>query len=177
MDLIDHVATEFQAAELVLIAEHVGLGPTSRWTNRRLAETIMTKIDKDGIPEPPPTDNLNELQRGEILLEDFLYVAGYVDDKGNTLQRKKTKLPLDEFMTLHNIIKKPDCFTWADDRDPACQRCMLYIYCAEQRLANLPPCFAILWDGTDANCNVCMDAPFCKDATLERIKSARKEGV
>lgn len=173
MDRIDNVAKEFNSAELVLVAEQCGLAPTSRWGQRQVIEAIIAKIDKDGIPDPPHTDVVEELGRGEVLLEEFLWLAGYVDDNGNPVERKAAKLPLTDYMTLHNISKKPDCWSFADDRDPACQRCLLYIYCGEQRLANLPPCFAVLWDANEAECSVCIDAAFCKEAVL--AKKQRQE--
>lgn len=168
MDLIDHVATQFGAAELTLVAEHMGLAVTSRWTQKRLIEAINAIIDKNGIPEPPPTADLEQLSQAQVLVEEYLYIAGYVDGKGNPIERKKTKMPLDEWMQLHNLSKTPDCYKFADDRDPACQRCLLYIYCAEARLASLSPCFALLWDAHAPECSVCMDAAFCKEAVKER---------
>lgn len=168
MDLIDHVATQFTAAELTLVAERLGLAVTSRWSQKRLIEAIDVVISKNGIPEPPATDDLDQLAQAEILVEEYLFIAGYVDDKGNPLERKSAKIPLDEWMTLHNLTKKPDCYSFADDRDPACQRCLLYIYCAESRLAKLPPCFALLWDNNAPECSVCMDVSFCKEAVLAK---------
>jgi hypothetical protein len=170
MDLIDHTSTQFSLPELVLVAEQVGLAPTSRWGARRLIDAINAKIDRDGIPEPPdlPSNDINDLERKLVLVEEYLYIAGFVDGQGNPIERKPKKLPLDEFMQLHVIPKTPDCYSFADDRDPACQRCMLYIYCAEKRLECLPPCFALLWDKNAAECSVCIDAPFCKDATLSK---------
>lgn len=167
MDVIDNVADQFQAAELVLVAEQVGLAPISRWGPRQLIEAVFAKLAKDGIPDPP-TGEFEELGRGELLLEDFLYVAGYVDGKGNPVDRKIKKPALAEYMALHNIPKTPDCYTFADDRDPACQRCMLYLYCAEQRLSNLPPCFAVLWDDKAPECGVCIESAFCKEAVIAR---------
>lgn len=167
MDVVDHIATEFGLAELVIIAEQVGLAPTSRWGARRLVDAINSKIDKDGLPNPPDVDG-QDLERKIILVEDYLYVAGYVDGQGNPIERKPKKLPLDEYMALHNINKTPDCFTIADDRDPACQRCVLYIHCAEKRIESLPPCFALSWDKNAPECTVCIDAPFCKDAVLSK---------
>lgn len=169
MDVIDNVADQFKASELVIIAEQCGLAPISRWGPRQLIEAVFSKLDKDGIPEPP-SGEFEQLTRGELLLEDFLYVAGYVDGKGNPVDRKPKKLSLNEFMVLHNIPKTPDCYSFADDRDPACQRCKLYIYCAEQRLSNLPPCFAVLWDDKAPECSVCLEAAFCREAITNRVK-------
>lgn len=175
MDVIDNVADQFQSSELVLIAEQCGLAPISRWGPRQLIEAIFSKLDKDGIPEPP-TGEMETLQRSELLLEDFLYVAGYIDGQGNPVDRKvaSTKLPLQDYLELHNIPKTPDCYSYADDRDPGCGRCMIYLYCAEQRLSNLPPCFAVLWDNKAPECGVCLEAAFCKEAVMNRVNNKQE---
>lgn len=171
MDITDHLSTQFNTGELTLIAEQVGLAPVSRWTSRQLIDAICATLDKDGIPEPPGTD-IETLPQGVLLLDEFLYLAGYVDDQGNVIKRAAQKLSLEQFMELHQLKSKPDCFEYADDKDPACARCIFYLYCAEARLANLPPCYGVIWLNTDVECQNCIDAPLCKEATL-----ARKQGV
>lgn len=163
-DLVDHIVDEFSASELVIVAESVGLAPTSRWGSRRLVDVIIAKIDKDGIPNPPKAEE--ELwERSESLLEDFLYVSGYTDETGKRLKGGKTEeLDLDDFLDANNIDKEPDCFSYADDADPACKRCIVYRFCAEERIASLPECFGILYDRHNPECKVCLEAPFCKTA-------------
>lgn len=168
MDLTDHLADQFTTSELVLVAEQIGLAPTSRWSQRQLVDAITAKLGKEGIPEPPDGD-VETLPQAALYLEEFLYMAGYVDDNGNPVKRQG-KLPLEDYMALHHLTKKPDCYGSAWDTDPACKRCLLYIYCAEERIAKLPPCFAVLWDGTDAECRSCIDMPFCRDAVLAKSK-------
>lgn len=170
MDLVDHTASQFTIAELVIVAETVGLAPTSRWSQRRLIDAINAKITKDGIPEPPDIIDDANIPRNVILVEEYLYVAGFVDGQGNIIEHRKDKLSLEDFMALQNISKKPDCYSIADDKDPACQRCLLYKYCIESRLANLMPCYGIAYDATCADCRVCINAPFCKEVVLSKSK-------
>lgn len=161
-DLIDNTANEFSSAELVLVAEQVGLAPISRWGNRRLVDAIRLRLRTTGIPDAPPEEKV--LTRGEELLEDFLYVAGYVDEDGNQTETGGSDNvgTLEEFMAKHNIKAVPPCFGFADDADPACSKCMLYIHCAQDRLANLPPCYALMWDGNQQECKDCLEAAMCK---------------
>lgn len=166
MDITDHLADEFTVAELTLIAEQVGLAPVSRWSQRQLVDAIIAKLDRDGIPHPP-SGEVEELPKGALLLEEFLYIGLYVDDNGNPI-KKTGKLPLDEFMRQHNLTRKPDCYGFADDKDPSCKRCVLYLYCAAHRIANLKPCYAILWENGHPECTKCLDATFCKEAVLSK---------
>lgn len=172
MDVTDHIASEFTAAELVMVAERVGLAPTHRWGQRKLIDAINAKIMRDGLPEPPQLpeveDLLEGLDRATVLVEEYLYVAGFVDGEGKPIERRNTKVPLEDFMAAHSVTQTPPCFAFADDKDPACQRCILYVYCVQKRLARLPPCFAILYEPSSPDCTVCMDAAFCKDALLSK---------
>lgn len=179
-NIIDNLAKEFKAQELTLIAETVKLSPVSRWGNRQYAEAIITCIRKDGIPDPP----VGKLSSGQELLEEFLYIAGYVDEEGNLVDESNLppeltgdtigpkRLTLEQFMQKENIVAKPACFSFADDEDVNCSGCPLYPYCAEERLAKLPPCFALMWDPTNSDCvepERCIEAPFCKEAALSKI--------
>lgn len=174
--LIDQVAKKFKVQELTLIAEEVRLSPVSRWGNRQYAEAIIASIQKDGIPDPP----VGKLSSGQELLEEFLFIAGYVDEEGNIVDESdlpseltgdvvgSKRLTLEQFMLKENIAKEPDCMSFADDADVNCPACKLYPYCAEKRLARLPPCFGLLWDPTNSKCanDNCIEAPFCKEVVL-----------
>lgn len=164
-DVIDTIAEEFTPAELILVAEGVGMAPTTRWPKRRLVRVIMARIESEGVPEPP-TD-INFMSQGDVLLEDFIYIAGYVNDDGNLTDRKwlsTLSMDVDEFMQLHGIGSKPPCYGFADDQDPSCKRCMLYIYCAELRLSRLPPCFGLLYSEGNPECLSCMERLFCRES-------------
>lgn len=175
-NIIDNITKEFKVQELTLIAEEVKLSPVSRWGNRQYAEAIITSIRKSGIPDTP----VGKLSSGQELLEEFLFIAGYVDEDGNLVDESSRpaeltgdvfgpkRLTLEQFMQKENISKKPDCFSCADDADVNCSGCKLYPYCAEKRLARLPPCFGLLWDPTNSDCTMenCIEAPFCKEVVL-----------
>lgn len=165
-DMIDNISGEFTPAELILVAERVGLAPTTRWPKRRLVRVIMSKIEADGVPEPPA--DLNFMSQGDVLTEDFIYIAGYVDDKGNLTDKRwlsTLEMDVEQFMEQHGITSKPPCYGFADDQDPSCKRCMLYIYCAELRLARLPACFGgLLYSEGDPECLSCMERLFCRES-------------
>ena len=174
-NIIDNLAKEFEAHELALIAEVVKLSPVSRWGNRQYVEAIIISLRKNGIPD----SLVGKLSSGLELLEDFLYVSGYTDEGGNLVDEGDLppeltgdvigpkRLSLEQFMLRENILEVPDCFSFADDVDVNCAKCKLYPYCAEKRLASLPPCFGLMWDSACTDCvEICMEAPFCKDVIL-----------
>lgn len=175
-NIIDNLAKEFRVQELTLIAEEVKLSPVSRWGNRQYAEAIIASIRKDGIPDP----SVGKLSSGQELLEEFLFIAGYVSEEGNIVDESNLppdltgdavgpkRLTLEQFMLKENISKEPGCMSFADDADVNCPACKLYPYCAEKRLARLPPCFGLLWDPTNSKCKSenCIEAPFCKEVVL-----------
>lgn len=157
----DNIAEEFKNAELVIIAELAGLAPTSKWGSRKLVDVISKRLKEQGIPKltgKSPEDM--------ELFDDYLYVAGFTDGEGNVQADvgggKEQKQTLEEFMAERKLTQKPDCFGFADDRDPACKRCALYNYCAEEHIASLPACYGELYLANDPECGACMEAPFCK---------------
>ncbi|MHA2086127.1 MAG: hypothetical protein ACXABD_20470 [Candidatus Thorarchaeota archaeon] len=163
MDKTDHIATEFKASELVLVAEALGLSPTSDWGSRRLVDAIRIRLKKIGVPEDDPED-----ERKADLLDDFLYMDHWIDDDGNiTVEQEVYPETVEEFLKLYEEksgkkLSKPDCYGYADDEDPACKRCLLYIYCAEERIAALPPCYGVMYNSNDEECRACMEAYYCK---------------
>ncbi len=185
-NIIDNLAKQFKAQELTLIAEVVKLSPVARWGNRQYAEAIISSISKNGIPDAP----VGKLSSGQELLEDFLYVAGYIDKDGNLVDESNLpseltgdiigpkRLSLEQFMQKENIATKPDCFSFADDGDVNCSCCRLYPFCAEKRLSSLPQCFGLMWDSAIVDCvKHCIEAPFCKDVVLSKDVESTVENI
>jgi hypothetical protein len=158
MNLVDNLANQFKTSELVQIAEAIGLSPTSRWGSRKLIDAILGYIKKSGIPK-----DLAGTDSRRNMVEEFLYVAGFINGDGNVEEGEKTdRPPLEEFMEANKIENRPDCYGYQDDGDPACKRCTLNEYCVEERLENLPPCYALLFDMVAEECKKCFEAPLCK---------------
>ncbi len=158
MDLTDHLVKKFKPNELVIVAEAVGLSPTSRWGARKLVDVIFAKVRKDGVPSGGSDGNAG-------LVNDFMYVAELVDKDGNaTVDSNAAKVDLDTFCDDEGIDELPACFGFADDEAPECARCKLYVYCAEDRVQNLPPCYGVRYDSSGGMCQECMEAPHCKSS-------------
>lgn len=165
-DMLDNIVRDFSNSELILVAEQLGLSPTSRWGSRRLVEAIRSRLDKQGIPESIAGED-DALSRKEVLLEEFLYVAGYVDEDGNPEKKGGTDvtigMALEAFLAKYSL-QKPACYAFADDGDPACHRCPIYRWCAEERISNLPPCYGLMHSDVEPECKKCIDRAFCRQA-------------
>lgn len=162
-DLVDHLADEFSTAELVLVAEALGLAPTSDWGARKIIDAIRIRLGKNGVPEDEPDD-----ARQATLLDDFLYVGEWIDDDGNILKDEggiDYPETVEEWMATKGILEKPACFEYADDADPSCRKCPLYVYCGEARIAALPPCYGVMYDGSEVECMECLEARYCIQGT------------
>ena len=166
-DIIDNIAEEFSSGELVLVAEELKLAPTSRWPKRKLIDIINLQLKQKGLPAPVAEDA--ELTTAQELLEEFLYLAGWVDEDGEVSEEMRKELTLEQFQELHGIPALPPCFSTADDDDPACKRCMVYKYCGQERIIKLPACFGIMLDIAHPECIGCLEAPFCKKAMPEKV--------
>ena len=157
MNTVDQVARQFTSGELVQVAECIGLSPTSRWGSKKLTESVLAYVSTSGVPK------LAAGKEHAGLVEEFLYVAGLVDKSGTVQEvTKEQKQELVQFMEEKGIKVLPDCYGYWDTLDPACKKCKLGAYCAEERLSNLPPCFGLLFDAVDLECKKCFEAPQCK---------------
>lgn len=159
---IEQVVEQFESSELVQVAEFIGLSPTSRWPKRKLIDVINYQLKLNGLPESAPESR--DMTPVEELVEDYLFVAGYVTEDGDVIEEATNELTLEQFMTAHNIKAKPPCYGRADDDEPDCKRCAVYKYCAVERIIQLPPCFGVLHDTNHLECKGCLEYYFCKMA-------------
>jgi len=98
-------------------------------------------------------------------MDEFLYVAEYIDDEGNLLEEEEDE-QIEDVSTQVEEAKEvdqtpPDCYTFADERDPACKKCKLVRECVLARIDNRPLCFGQFFDDTAEECKVCIEAPLC----------------
>jgi len=157
--LIDQLADEFSKGELIMVAEAFGLSPTSDWGARRIAEVVLERIRKDGLKDKA------QQPRAKELVDDFLYIA-FGDQIPEGPSEKKSRgagKPADvKPEPVATTETNPDCYSYADDQDPACKKCKLYSGCAQERIANLPPCFGKKYDPKDQECRECFEGIFCR---------------
>jgi len=63
-------------------------------------------------------------------------------------------------------IDAPECFSYFDDRDPACRRCELKDYCVDEQTQERTPCFGELYSPDSEECAGCLDASSCAEKSI-----------
>ena len=156
------IYTQFSKTELVDAAKSLDLDINPQnMSNRQISKKILEDLNTNGVPEVEDCS--------EILLE-LLYVAKYVDENGELLEEvdrepEETEPIVEEAIEVEGIVE-PICFSFADERDPACNRCKVKAACLEARVANRPPCYGLHYDGNSIECQGCMEAVNCKPLSL-----------
>jgi hypothetical protein len=161
---VKELYTQFNKAELVQVAEELDLDiDPQRMSNRQISKKILGDLDDNGVPE---ADDCSEL------LNELLYAAEYIDEQGELLEEVDTET--EEIEEEPEVVEEqelpeelPVCFSFADERDPACNRCKVKPACLEARIINRPPCFGKHYDENAVECQGCMEAINCKPLSLK----------
>jgi D-alanyl-D-alanine carboxypeptidase len=150
---------EFNKSEIIEIAKELELETKVTQSAKVMTNMILDDLNDEGVPE-----------ECSELMNEFLYVAGYIDDDGDLLEEEEDEqiedvsTQVDEVKEAEEVDQKPDCFTFADERDPACKKCKLVRECVLARVDNRPLCFGQFFDDTAEECKVCIEAPLCSQA-------------
>lgn len=154
--IVKELYTQFSKTELVDAANQLDIRVNpKKMSNRQIAKKIIEDLDANGVPE---ADDCSEL------LLELLLSAEYIDEYGElveevTVEDVEEVPPKVEEATPEEL---PVCFSFADERDPACNRCKVKAECLVARVANRPSCFGKYYDEHDVECQGCMEAPNCK---------------
>ena len=144
---------EFNKSEIIKIAKELDLAVKVSQSAKVITNAILADINKEGVPDIDSSE----------LMDEFLYVAGYIDDDGNLKEEDDEQIEdvSTQVNEVEEVDQKPDCFTFADERDPACKKCKLVRECVVARIDNRPACFGQFFDDTAEECKVCIEAPLC----------------
>jgi len=172
MAIDEHLAElyrQFDKKELLEIAGELELDVNERMPVTRMLKVIIEDLDEEGVPE-----------ECSDLLNEFLYAAEYIDDEGEIIdvvdedqdesKEEEDKPDEDELEEDVPESMKPACFSLADDRDPACNRCKVFQQCLKTRLKRRPECFGVAYNQHAEECKVCVEAPFCRLETQRIIQ-------
>jgi len=142
----------FKKGELQEIAEELGL-VVGRKNTRQLVLEIVNDLEEKGIPALEDTSDS---------LFEFLLNLDFIDAEGNILEIKKEEKPYIPPEEI-KVSTKPECYSLADVRDPACKRCILIDECLQQRIIDRPQCFGKLFLEGDAECKRCIEVGPCRE--------------
>ena len=149
---VGEIQSEFTKEEIVELHEDFIGEPAPNITKYNMIHSIIDNIDAEGVPV---ADDCTDL------MLDFLYVAGFTDEEGNLLPEAKEG---DEQDVLEDEqIQVPDCFGFADDKDPACKKCTIFKRCMSERVDSRPECYTQLFDDTSEECKACLEYAACKN--------------
>ena len=156
-DLAKDIYSQFSKKELIAVAQELEIKVAGSETTRSLAAVILKDLEENGIPE-----NIGDIS--ETLVE-LLQTAEFIDEEGNILEGEEESVagPVVPDVKVEEVVEIPDwiCFSYADPRDPACNKCKLYDPCWNRRVALRPECFGKRYLASDAECQACIEATYC----------------
>lgn len=141
------IVKRFGKSNLINVAEELGIEVGSSVRAVKLVEIIEDDLYTNGVPE-----DMSEV------LEDLAFVLGFIDEDGNLIDDEDDE-------EEEEVIEEgdlPGCWGYADDRDPACNKCKIYDMCMKERIALRPPCFGKMYDSHSPECECCIEALDCK---------------
>jgi len=140
----------FKKSELQEIAQELDID-IGRLNTRQLVLAIVNDIEDQGIPD---TDDCSEL------LFEFLLNVDFIDEDGEILEEQKPEqVPV--LLEEGESVENPECFSFAEIRDPACKRCTIYDRCLEARERARPACFGKSYSAQSEECRACIEANAC----------------
>ena len=144
----------FTKTEIIAIAEELGLPlDDGRPTALQILQMIDDDLRQHGVP---PEEDCSEL------LDDFLFQAGWIDEDGNPIAK----------VEVQPDVVLPECFSWADERDPSCKRCKVFEACLVKRIAKRPGCYGKLFMASNEDCMACLEASTCRT-----VKTVKLDGI
>ena len=139
----------FRKQELQQIAEELGI-EVGRKNTRQLVLEAVNNLEEEGIPD---ASNVS------VEMFEFLLNIDFIDEKGKIQDIIPEKIVIPE----GTVSTKPECFSFADIRDPSCKRCIILDECLEQRVLTRPACFGKMFLETSEECRGCIDSGVCRE--------------
>lgn len=157
--LSKEVYSQFNKQELQKVAKELEISASANETTRNLATAILKDLQENGIPE--------DLAEASDTLYDLLVAAEYIDENGNVLGEEETVAEGESVSVNLPEMEIPDwiCFSYADPRDPSCNKCKLYDPCWKKRVEKRPACFGKMYNRSEQECQSCIEAPYCVKET------------
>ena len=147
---ISDLCKEYRKQEIMTLAEELEL--SKRGSAGTIMEKVIWDLEDKGVPDESECSEL---------MSDFLLASGFVDEDGNIIEDDEDEEEeLDDEPLV--IEKNPECFAFADDRDPACNKCKFKESCMVARINDRPECFGELFDRNSEECQGCLEVTFCK---------------
>jgi len=155
-DVAASLYKQFNKSEVIEIAGELELKTKVTQSAKVMTNMILDDLNDEGVPE-----------ECSELMNEFLYAAGYIDEDGDLIEEEEDEQIEDvstQIEDVEEVDQVPDCYTFADERDPACKKCKLVRECVLARIDNRPVCFGQFFDDKVEECKACIEAPLCSQA-------------
>lgn len=157
VDVAASLYKQFNKSEVIEIAGELELKTKVTQSAKVMTNMILDDLNDEGVPE-----------ECSDLMNEFLYAAEYIDEDGDLIEEEEDEQIIKSGNVLvedaEEIDQVPDCYTFADERDPACKKCKLVRECVLARIDNRPVCFGQFFDDKVEECKACIEAPLCSQA-------------
>jgi hypothetical protein len=162
---LSELYSQFSKSELLQIAEELKIKNVQMETRSSvITKSVLDDLDSNGVPETS--------QCSDLMLE-FLVAAEYVDEEGNLIEGEEGndgENAREGEEKIVDLVAYPECYSFADDRDPACNRCKVFELCTKERISRRPDCFGKMYSESADECRLCIEAPFCvKEMSKSRV--------
>ena len=154
-DVAASLYKQFNKSEVIEIAGELELKTKVTQSAKVMTNMILDDLNDEGVPE-----------ECSELMNEFLYAAGYIDEDGDLIEEEDEQIEdvSTQIEDVEEVDQVPDCYTFADERDPACKKCKLVRECVLARIDNRPVCFGQFFDDKVEECKACIEAPLCSQA-------------
>ena len=149
----------YSKPQLMTVCRELGIEVSMVETSVAISEKFVTDVLDNGVPEKDTCSKL---------LMQILQTLGVVDENGDIVESLDEAVEdesLDYAAETSTEADKdmPDCFGFADNKDPACEHCKVKEACMEKRIADKPSCLGSLYDPDSEECKICIEADECKE--------------
>lgn len=149
----DAIQDALTKRDLLDVVAELGLGEiemTTRYAD--IVDTVIKDLDTNGVPEWGDCSKL---------LRKFLMTANITDSAGELIEAES---PTEEVAELSSEeIEYPDCYGFADELDPACNKCKVMKTCLEIHEQTKPPCYGKEYLNTATECAECLENVKCEE--------------
>lgn len=146
----------FSKPELLRIAKELDLDPGGLNT-RQIVLKVVNDLEETGMPA---LDDCSDE------LFEFMLNIDMIDEDGAELEfSKPPELEedfLEEDVLIQEDVRRPECFSFAEIRDPACKKCVLFDSCSIARREARPKCFSLRYSEKSEECRGCIEANACR---------------
>ena len=152
----------FRKPELIAIADELDAVPYTDLAGlhtRKIVLVIINHIEEHPFPD---TEDCSEL------LFEFLLNIDYINEDGDYIEPQDRpgdpEEPIDVPVTENNALTgDPECFSFAELRDPSCKACAIFDRCLVERERVRPNCFGKLFAADSEECKGCIEAYACRE--------------